>query len=174
MNCPNSGTGPFAQPCHVPGAGLGYAGAPLTADTEVTGSGVADLWISADAPDANIFAYLEDVAPDGTVRVVTEGRQKASLRSTAAAPWRMPAGVPWHRSFAQDAEPLVPGKPARLVFEMMPTSYLFKAGHRIQLTVTGADYRERARDTAALAKSVRIYADRAHPSTMTLPVVARR
>jgi putative CocE/NonD family hydrolase len=140
----------------------------------MTGSGVADLWISADAADANLFAYVEDVAPDGTIQVVTEGRQKASLRKTAEAPWRLPAGVPWHRGFAEDAEPLVPGTPARLTFELMPTSWVFKPGHRIQITVTGADYRERARDNAGLATSVRIYSDRAHRSAVMLPIVTRK
>ena len=37
-----------------------------------------------------VFAYLEDVAPDGTVRVVTEGRLKASVRATATPNWKIP------------------------------------------------------------------------------------
>jgi predicted acyl esterase len=86
----------------------------------------------------------------------------------------MPAGVPWHRSFGEDAEPLTPGEPARLSFELMPTSYVFKAGHRIQVTITGADYRERARDASGLARSITIFTDRAHPSSVTLPIVAAR
>ena len=174
VNCPDAGSGPFAQPCHSAGAGLSYAGAPLGTDTEVTGSGVAEIWVSADASDANVFAYLEDVAPDGSVRVVTEGRLKASLRAVADAPWRMPAGVPWHRSYAEDAAPLVPGQAAKLAFELMPISYVFKAGNRIQLTVTGADYRERARDENGLARTITLYSDRARPSAITLPIVSAR
>ncbi|WP_243455707.1 CocE/NonD family hydrolase [Sphingosinicella sp. BN140058] len=172
--CKDAGSGPFAQPCHVPGAGLSYAGDPLAADSEVTGSGVVDLWISADAADANLFAYLEDVAPDGSIRMVTEGRLKASLRALGKAPWTLPAGVPWHRADAEDSEPLVPGKPARLVFELMPASYVFKAGHRLQITITGADYRERAREPSGLARTVRILSDPGHASVVKLPVVTRR
>ena len=70
--CTGKGGGPVAQPCHPTQAALSYAGKPLAADTDVTGSGAADLWIAADGPDANLFAYLEDVSPDGSVRVVTE------------------------------------------------------------------------------------------------------
>jgi putative CocE/NonD family hydrolase len=172
--CAGKGTGPYAQPCHPTGGAASYASPTLTRDTEVTGNGSVDVWIAADAPDANLFAYLEDVAPDGSVRVVTEGRLKASLRKTADAPWRMPAGVPWHRSFAEDAEPLKAGEPARLVFELMPTSYIFKSGHRIQLTLAGADYRERAREATGLARTVTLYADRAHPSSVTLPIIGGR
>jgi putative CocE/NonD family hydrolase len=172
--CTGKGGGPNAQPCHATTGLRSFAGAQLAADTEVTGNGVADLWISADAADANLFAYLEDVAPDGSVSVVTEGRLKASLRKTADAPWQMPAGVPWHRAYAEDSEPLKPGEPVRLKFELMPTSWVFKAGHRMQISVTGADYRERARDTVGLARTITIYVDRAHPSGLYLPIAAAR
>ena len=169
--CKGVGEGPLAQPCHPGAGGLSYAGERLARDTEVTGNGVVDLWISADGPDANVFAYLEDVAPDGTVRMVTEGRLKASLRATAAAPWAMIAGVPWHRSYGEDAVALKPGEAVKLSFELMPTSYLFKAGHRIQLSIAGADYRERARDMAALARHVTVLADTQHRSSVVLPIV---
>ena len=172
VDCPDSGTGPRAQPCHVPGAGLSYATAPLAADTEVTGHGLADLWISADAPDANIFLYVEDVAPDGKIFVVTEGRLKASLRKLNEAPWALP-GLPWHRAYAADAEPLKPGVPARLQFDIMPTSYVFRKGHRLQLTVTGSDYRERARAESA-PPTITLHSDRSRPSSVTLSVVPGR
>lgn len=172
--CANRGngpfdTGPFQQPCHVPGAGASYADRPLARDTEVTGSPVVDLWIAADARDANVFAYLEDVAPDGSVRVVTEGRLKASLRQTATAPWKIPGDYPWHRAFVEDVQPLTPGEPVKLSFDMMPSSWVFKAGHRIQVTVRGSDERERLRGEG-LANRITILADVAHPSVMRVPV----
>jgi len=55
----------------------------------------------------------------------------------------------------------------------MPTSYIVKAGHRIQLTLTGADPRQRARDPG-LAKTISIYADAAHPSAIDLPIAKRQ
>ena len=145
----------------------------LTRDQEVTGNAIADLWIASSGTDANIFAYLEDVAPDGSVTVVTEGRLRASLRAEATAPWKMPAGVPWHRAYREDARPLDPGKPVELRFDMLPTSWVFKAGHRIQITVTGSDHRERERDIQP-APAVTIYADANHPSRVTLPFQATR
>src|SRR5690606_8734744 len=45
VTCPEAGSGPFAQPCHVPGAGTSWTGPVLDADTELTGSPVADLQV---------------------------------------------------------------------------------------------------------------------------------
>lgn len=172
VTCPEGGSGSTVQPCHLPGQGLSLAGRVLKAPIEVTGHPLADIWISADTPDANLFLYLEDVAPDGTVRVVTEGRLKASIRKLHPAPWALP-GLPWHRAFAEDVEWLRPGEPTRLIFDLMPTSYVFSKGHRIQFTVTGSDHRERARDAKAQPKAITLLSDRVHPSSVSLPVVAR-
>ena len=170
VQCREGGSGSTVQPCHLAGQGLSLAGKPLAAPVEVTGHGLADLWIAADARDANLFVYLEDVAPDGSVRVVTEGRLKASLRKLDAAPWALP-GLPWHRGFAEDAQPLTPGEPVRLQFDLLPTSYVFARGHRIQFTFTGSDHRERARDAAAQPRQITLISDRQRPSVITLPIV---
>ncbi|MDE2403568.1 MAG: CocE/NonD family hydrolase [Sphingomonadales bacterium] len=172
VQCKDAGSGPTMQPCHLPGNGLSLAGKPLATAIEYTGHGLADIWITADTPDANLFLYVEDVAPDGSVRVVTEGRLKASLRKLGTAPWALPA-IPWHRAFAEDAEPLHPGEPARLQFDVMPTSWTFAAGHRIQFTLTGSDWRERARDPLAQPRTITLVSDKAHPSTVSLPLIGR-
>lgn len=171
--CKDGGFGPFMQPCYNKGHGLSLAAAPLKTDTEYTGHGIADIWISAPTKDANLFLYVEDVAPDGTVRVVTEGRLKAKVRKLGTAPWALP-NIPWHRSYAEDAQDLTPNVPAQMVFEIMPTSWVFKKGHRIQITLTGADWRERARDTDAQPAEITVISDAAHPSKVTLPLVTRR
>ncbi|HEX5789012.1 MAG TPA: CocE/NonD family hydrolase [Woeseiaceae bacterium] len=176
VECPPPGrgpaaSGPFTQPCFVPGAGLSFSQPALVEDTEVTGHPVANLWVSADAADAHVFAYLEDVAPDGTITPVTEGRLKASLRATHEAPWAMPGNIPWHRAFAEDAAPLLPGEPVLLSFDLLPTSWVFRRGHRVQVTITGADPRERLRDESGLATRISVYADGEHPSSITLPVI---
>ena len=170
VSCPEGGSGATVQPCHVPGKGFSLAGKLLAKPVEVTGHGLADVWIAADTPDANLFLMLEDVSPDGSVRVVTEGRLKASLRKLDQAPWALP-GLPWHRAYAEDAQPLEPGVPVRLQFDLLPTSYVFAKGHRIQFTFTGSDHRERARDAAAQPARITLLSDRAHPSSVSLPIV---
>ncbi|RZK03560.1 MAG: CocE/NonD family hydrolase, partial [Novosphingobium sp.] len=171
--CAEAGSGSRVQPCHLSGQGLSLAGKVLAAPVEVTGHGLADLWIAADTPDANLFLLLEDVAPDGTIKVVTEGRLKASLRKLDQAPWALP-GLPWHRAFAADVQPLQPGVPVRLQFDLLPTSYVFAKGHRIQFTLTGSDHRERARDPQAQPARITLISDKAHPSAVSLPIASER
>jgi putative CocE/NonD family hydrolase len=171
--CPEAGSGSTVQPCHVAGSGVSYTAPALSTATEVTGNASVDLWVSSSTTDANVFAYLEDVAPDGRVTVVTEGRLKASLRKADTPPWATPAGAHWHRAFAEDAQPLKPGEPVRLQFDMMPTSYVFSPGHRIQVTITGSDHRERER-TIPQPPTIRLYADLKHRSFIQLPVIPTR
>jgi uncharacterized protein len=150
--------------------GATFTSTPLAADMEVTGHPLADLWVSSSATDGPVFAYLEDVAPDGAITMVSEGRLQASHRKLSAAPYALP-DIPWHSFRAADAQPLVPGQPAQLVFDMLPVSYVFKAGHRYRLTVTGADPREKLRQEVVPAPILTIYFDRAHPSRIELPIV---
>lgn len=168
--CEGFGFGPMAQPCHNRGAGPSFTGQILDRPVEVTGEAMMDLWVSLDeGSDANVFAYLEDVAPDGTVTVVTEGRQKVSLRAAHDPQWQMPEGTVWHRSYEQDSQPVEEGEIVQLSFAMMPTSWVFNPGHRIQLTITGADYRERVR-LPAQPPVIRLRGNRESASTLSLPI----
>ncbi|MCR5879814.1 CocE/NonD family hydrolase [Phenylobacterium sp. J367] len=130
---------------------------------------MADLWIASTASDNNLFVYLEDVAPDGTVTPVTDARLKASLRKVSK-PRYANFGLPWHRSWAEDVQPLTAGEPVRMTFAFLPTSYVFKAGHRIQVSVAGADYRERDR-TPGPDATVTILNSAQQPSSVSLPIV---
>jgi putative CocE/NonD family hydrolase len=156
--------------CPQDDKGATFTSVALGADMEVTGHPLADLWVSSSATDGPVFAYLEDVAPDGAITMVSEGRLQASQRKLSEAPYALP-GIPWHSFRAADAEPLTPGQPARLMFDMLPVSYVFKAGHRYRLTVTGADPREKLRQEVAPAPILTIHYDREHPSRIDLPIV---
>ncbi|MFI5720562.1 CocE/NonD family hydrolase [Nocardia sp. NPDC051750] len=171
IECPEAGSGSTVQPCHTAGEGAAYTSEPLTRDTEVTGTPLADLTVRVDRPDAHIFAYVEDVAPDGTVSVVTEGRLTASLRAESEAPYTLPAGVPYHRSFREDAQPLTPGEAVRMRFDILPLSYVFREGHRMQITVTGYDHRESIPLPDAHGSTIEVVSDPAQPSLVQLPVV---
>lgn len=159
----------LAVPCHAAGSGAAFARPPLKTAVEVTGHAIADLWVSSTAKDANIFAYLEDVAPDGSVTVVADGRQRASLARVHDAPWAM-LGLPWRRSWKEDEAKLTPGRPVHVLFDFLAASYVFQPGHRIQVTVAGSDYRERGRVETIPPPVITLHASAARPSTVTLPV----
>jgi putative CocE/NonD family hydrolase len=165
--------GPFAQPCHPDKAGVAYAGQPLKVDTELTGTPVADLWISSTAPEQPVFAYLEDVAPDGAVTVISEGRQRVSLRKVVKAPWDT-IGAPWRRARQEDHQPLKAGEPVKVSFDLLAVSYVFKAGHSIRVAVAGADPRERARQEVSPASILTVHTGGDMPSSVVLPFVTSR
>ncbi|HEU5134108.1 MAG TPA: CocE/NonD family hydrolase [Steroidobacteraceae bacterium] len=126
-------------------SGLSFVTAPLGTDTEVTGHASARLWIESSATDADIVARVDDMAPDGSHRYVgVEGKLRASLRATAKAPYDT-MGLPWHPFTEASAQALLPGVPVEVQFEFLPTSYIFKAGHRIRLMLQFADPRSTPR-----------------------------
>lgn len=150
---------------------LVYDTPPLPADLEVTGHPRAILHLAADAADAGVFVYLEDVAPDGRVEYVTEGMLRALHRKTTGAPYRSP--VPYRSFTRAAAAPLVSGEPAALEIALYPTSYLFKAGHAIRLAIAGADADHFAPVEPAPTE-LRIHRGEAHPSRLVLPTMPRR
>lgn len=163
------GTG-LGPTCPQDDKGLTFTSAPLAADMELTGHPVADLWLSSSVEDGPVFAYLEDIAPDGAIAMVSEGRLQARHRKLSPAPFALP-DIPWHSFDKSEVENLVPGQAARFVFDLLPVSRVFKAGHRYRLTITGADPREKLRKTYTPAPTWTVWFDRAHPSQLVLPLV---
>jgi uncharacterized protein len=170
VDCPQGGVGPFMQPCHIPGEGVSLTGDWLDRDLTITGNPVVNVPVSADRPDVNVFAYLEDVAPDGNITVVTEGRLKASLAAEAIPPFKVP-DTPWHRSYAEDVHALQPGQSVTLHFDLMPTSYVFRKSHHVALTIMGADYRERGRDSNIDGARINLTSTPDNPVWLDLPVL---
>jgi predicted acyl esterase len=127
-----------------------YTTAPLTTDMEVTGHPLLTLQLSSDAANADIFVYLEDVAPDGQVLLVSEGQLRANypqqrpiqeiLGGVQHALTVRPE-LPWHGYRSGDfvADVLRDGQPRTFTLDLMPTSWLFKTRHRIRVSLAGAD-----------------------------------
>ena len=148
---------------------MSFLTAPLAKDTQVTGHPSALLWIASTGDDADIIARIDDVAPDGTHRYVgVEGKLRASMRATASPPYDT-MGLPWHPFTAESARLLVPGVAVEAPFEFLPTSYIFKAGHRIRLTLQFAD--ARATPKLAPAPLITLLHHRDAPSRIELPVL---
>lgn len=129
---------------------LSYVTAPLAMDTEVTGHPIVDLVFSSTAAESDVFVYLEDVAADGTSLLVSEGELRANYHrlkpiDTAvarSAPIAVQPKLPWQGFARADyrAAPLARGKPLTLRLDLMPTSWVFRRGHRIRVSFAGADF----------------------------------
>ncbi|HSJ93946.1 MAG TPA: CocE/NonD family hydrolase [Gaiellaceae bacterium] len=100
---------------------LAYEWAPLPEELEILGHARLRLRIETAVPVAFLSAKLCDVFPDGTSALVTRG-----LLNLA------------HRESSTDPEPL--DGPAEIEVELEATSWVFEAGHRIRLSLAGADW----------------------------------
>ncbi len=151
--------------------GLSWTTPPLSAPLEVVGHPVVHLWLSSSTGDADVIALLEEVTPDGRSVYVSEGVLRASHRRQGRAPYRN-LGLPWPASRADDLDK--PGTAVvPLVFDLLPTAKHFRAGHRIRLTVLGADRDAHVAVTHG-APDVTIWRDATRPSHIVLPVVRPR
>ena len=128
---------------------LAYTTEPVGQDREVTGHPILELTLSASAETTDVYAYLEDVAPDGSSVLVSEGQRRANYHRNppardslpVASRLRVKPALPWP-GYARadfDPAPFAGGRTVRLVFDLMPTAWVFHAGHRIRLSLAGAD-----------------------------------
>ncbi len=92
---------------------------PFERDLRVVGPIEVSLAVSIDAPDADIWVRVFDVAPDGTAwNLMSPGLDAQRL------------------SERPDATPLVPGRPTRVVLRDLLTGNRFARGHRLRAVVT--------------------------------------
>ena len=150
--------------------GLSWTTTPLAAPLEVTGHPIAHLWISSSAPDADVFVYLEEVNEKGQSRYVSEGMLRASNRATADPGYGL-LGLPYHRGLKSDQSPLTPGEPVELVIDLYPTSTLFAAGHRLRVTVTGADKANARTPVQSPPPRLTVWREAGRASWVEVPVV---
>jgi predicted acyl esterase len=162
---------------------LQYLTPPLKRDTEVTGPMALTLYASIDQDDTNWLVSLRDVHPDGTETEPTKGCLKASHRAvdeSASKPYE-----PYHPH--TDPEPVEPGKIYEYAIALAPTSYVFKAGHRIRLVIYSMDHavsRDWKLAPASIGRSHspwhicsakttlhKIHHDAQHPSHLLLPII---
>ena len=115
----------------APRGTLSFTSAPLAAPLAIAGAPRLRLALALDGgDDAAVFAYLEDVPPDARARVhyVTEGQLRAgfaaALEAGACAYERKDC-----RPFSRGVVPL----------SMQPVAYTFDTGHRVRVTLAGAD-----------------------------------
>ncbi len=157
----------------------------LADDVEVTGPIVLELHASSDQIDTDFIVKVADQEPQSAAERkkgaqpkftnVSKGWLKASHHTTKNAKKSTPLRPFYDHD---DPRPLEPGRDYKFEIEVLPTSYLFKKGHRIRLEVVNGD--------SFLTDAVwthpyhpdkmgsdTIHHDAARPSRLLLPVVAR-
>ena len=114
---------------------LVYESEPLAAALAIAGSPVLVLRVAASGPDVAFFAYLEEVDGAGQARQFTEGVLR-SVHRTAVTGDPPHVAVSFDRA---DALALGPWEPATHAIELLPTAIEIPRGHRLRLTLGGAD-----------------------------------
>jgi hypothetical protein len=100
---------------------LVYDSAPLAKDTAILGWPRVILQASTSAQLADWFARLSDVAPDGTVTMITGAGQSGAQLKSVSNPMN-----------------LTPGQAYQIPIELHVTSWVFPAGHIIRLAISNA------------------------------------
>jgi putative CocE/NonD family hydrolase len=151
---------------------LSYTSSALTTPLEVTGHPIVTLHISSDENDAAVFVVLEDVAPDKSVRYVTEGSLRVLHRASTTPSPPYGDAVPVRLYDRASAAPLEPGEVVEIGFDLLPTSYEFPAGHALRLSIAGidADYF----DPIEGATTLRIHRGGRTLSGLSLPIMPKR
>jgi uncharacterized protein len=151
---------------------LVYTTPPLAADTEITGHPSVTLFLSSSESDGAVFAYLEDVAPDGKVTYITEGQLRLLHRKVCEGGPASAYG-PCHSYLSKDAVVMPRGVIQEVTLGLSPTSALVKAGHSLRIAFAGHDASTFARIPAVGAPVLTVAHGPAHPSRIDLPIVPR-
>lgn len=105
---------------------LVYQTAAFADDLVVAGPLDVDLWVSTTGTDADFIVKLIDVFPDDPDAAKQPGYQMM-LRSEVFR-------SRFHKSF-EHPEPLEPGQPTRLKFELLDVMHRFQKGHRLMIQI---------------------------------------
>jgi uncharacterized protein len=171
---------------------LTYTSGPLKSDLEVTGHPVVHMWVSSTASDGDFFVYLEDIDEKGDAYHVTDKMLRANFSNLIPNEDILPSGsgidvlpdLPWHGFKKSDYVNgnLAGGKKVKLVIDLMPTSWAFKKGHRIRISIAGADWptfqlhpalspKNDPSDPVNITPTVTVYRSAVYPSHIELPVI---
>jgi len=160
-----TGIGPEDQrPAEGRGDVLVYTTPAFTKDTEVTGPVSLDLYVSTSAVDTDFTGKLVDVWPNGFAQNLTEGILRLRYRNSQE-----------HAGLAN------PGETYRITLDLVATSNVFLAGHKLRLEVSSSNFprfdrnlntgEEQARGTHMIKTTNVVYHDKAHPSALVVPIV---
>ena len=154
------------------GKGIVFETAPLDEALDICGYPALSLWLSSSTEDARVFAYLRDIAPDGSAHCIAEGWFDYRFRKPGAAPFDT-LGTTWHSFSSSDIMPVLPDEPMTATIDLTPIAWLAPAGHRLQLILTGADRDNAYQQPAAETRSQSVLCGGEYGSVLAVPVLPR-
>jgi len=155
-----------------------YETPPLIEDFYINGPIQADIWMSTTALDAGISVRVDDVAPNGVARSLSNGLQTASLRDVDDQRSRKLDGIsiqPWHPYTQASAKAAGNDDVILVPVEIFQTSALISKGHRLRVAVGASNLPQGIPPVPTLLQSLvgllTIHSSAEHPSSIVLPVV---
>jgi putative CocE/NonD family hydrolase len=138
----------------------------LGEEVEVTGPITLKLFAASTARDTDFTAKLEDVWPSGQSYLIADGIIRARYRLGDKRP-----------------DSLEPGEVYEFIIDLGATSNLFKAGHRIRVSIASSNFPKYDRNpntghafgesSALTVARQTIFHDHRSPSHVVLPVIPR-
>ena len=113
----------------------------------ITGHPIINLQLSSNQVNADVYVYLSDVDSTGVVYYVTEGKLRAGWHKlfdndeSINNLYDVKPELPWHsyRKENYDPAPFANDSIVNLRFELKPHAWKFRKGHRIRISIAGAD-----------------------------------
>ncbi|OCF85998.1 hypothetical protein AW168_33075 [Nocardia brasiliensis] len=124
-----------------------YTTDPMSEDHLLAGPMTATIKARATTIDTTFIVNVEDVAPDGASKPLTQGALAGRQRAmNPERTWKAPNGavvLPYRDMTAASDTPVTPRELTEYVIEVFPTLAPIPAGHRVRLTVGTADFPSR-------------------------------
>jgi len=139
----------------------------LTTDLRLIGPVKAEMYLSSDSPDCDLFVKLLDVSPNGKAFNLTGPGQEGMRVS--------------YRNKTSSRDLLDPGRIVKLNFENVRTGNVFKKGHKLRVCICASWFPIYSRNlqtgelestsSAAQAATISIHHDLDHQSKIVIPVI---
>jgi len=152
---------------------LHFTSEPLTKNMELTGHATAEIYLSSDAKDVQLFVYISSVDKFSKATHITEGQFRGLHRKESNKKSPVPTFAPYHTFNKEDAMEWIPNKVEKIHFELIPTSHLIKKGERIRISIAGADadHFDEIDDEACNPASLQLFCTKEYPSQVHLPLM---
>lgn len=152
---------------------LHFTSEPLTKNMELTGHASAEIYLSSNAKDVQLFVYVSSIDRNGKATHITEGQFRGIHRKESKKKAPLPMFAPYHTFNKEDALEWISNKTEKLHFELIPTSHLIKKGERIRIFIAGADvdHFDEIDDATCNATSMQIFCTNDFPSQVHLPLM---